>query len=159
MQRNWIEIITGAIVVSGAIIFLIFAMQYNSYANLGESYKLNASFVSASGINRGADVTMSGVKIGSVTDLTLDKDTYQANVIVSIDSYIKVPKDSSIKIAQDGLLGGGHIAITPGIESEYLAQNDSFEYTQDNISLIDLISRAVFSAANGSNDSKKDDEK
>ena len=51
----------------------------------------------------GNDVKMRGVKIGVVSDVKLDKE-YFALIDFQIYSKIKIPRESNIKIASDGIL-------------------------------------------------------
>ena len=43
----------------------------------------------------GADVRLSGIKIGSVTSQDLDGQTYDAVVLMQINNEVKIPADSS----------------------------------------------------------------
>ena len=46
------------------------------------------------GCKNGGDVRISGIKVGSITNETLDPKTFQAMVQMSIDPSIKLPVDS-----------------------------------------------------------------
>ena len=92
----------------------------------------------------GADVRLSGIKIGSVTSQNLDVQTYDAVVLMQINNEVKIPADSSAKISSEGLLGGNYIAIEPGGSDEMLIAGDSIELTQGSIDLIGLLGNAVF---------------
>ena len=45
---------------------------------VGDSYELTASFRSVDGITVGTDVRLAGVKVGRVTSMALNPETYRA---------------------------------------------------------------------------------
>ena len=108
------EVFVGAIVVAIAISFSIFLLNFSGFFNTGPSYKISASFRSAEGISIGSDVRLSGVKIGSVIELDLNLNNYKADAIIAINNEIKIPDDSALLIASEGLLGGKFVEVIPG---------------------------------------------
>ena len=87
---------------------------------------------------------MSGIKIGQVADMSLDPQTYLATVTLTIDDTIRVPSDSSLAIATEGLLGGSYLDLAPGGEDTMLAAGGRIEYTQDAVDLVQLLGKAIF---------------
>ena len=65
------EILAGAAVLAAAIGFLAYAGQSTGMTGGSDSYVLTASFRSVDGISPGSDVRLAGVKVGSITSLTL----------------------------------------------------------------------------------------
>ncbi len=145
MANNVAETLIGAAVLIVAGGFLAYASQH---ADLGSSsnYDLKAKFFSADGVSPGIDVRMSGVKVGTVSDLSLDPVTFEAVVSLSMNKGFEVPSDSSAKIASEGLLGGSYIAVEPGGSEYPLEAGEEIERTQGSVSLIDLLGKAVHSA-------------
>lgn len=142
MANQTVETLIGAVVLCVTGGFLYYA---TANADLGNAttYDLNAQFFKADGIGRGGDVRVSGVKVGTVSGLTLDPETFKANIEMAIDKAVKVPSDSSASIASDGLLGGSFVAIEPGGSEYFLEQGESIKHTQGSVSLLDLIGKAV----------------
>ena len=101
----------------------------------------------------GTDVRMAGIKIGSVTGQDLDRESYRANLELAVDSTVKLPEDTTAKIASEGLLGGKFISLEPGGSDTLIASGGEIEFTQDAIDLFGLVSQFVL----GSN--KSDDKK
>ena len=150
MSSQKIEMFTGFAVVACAATFLIYGLGQTNLQLSEGHYPLKASFSDVTGIASGADVKMSGVKVGTVSSADINPESFQADVTILMRQDVQVPADSSVKIASDGLLGGAHITIDVGSEEENLVAGDSFTYTQSAVSLMDLLSRAVFSAGSGS---------
>ncbi|MEZ5692195.1 MAG: outer membrane lipid asymmetry maintenance protein MlaD [Rickettsiales bacterium] len=144
MQRNVIETLTGAVILGVAIVFFVFAYQ-GSGMRIESGYSVNAKFSNISGIALGSDVRIGGIKIGTVSDLALDANTYEAVVNMSIRSSTELPKDSSASIVSSGLLGEKYIQIVPGGDDKMLKDGDKIGYTQSAVNLEELIGKFMFS--------------
>ncbi|MEM7544395.1 MAG: outer membrane lipid asymmetry maintenance protein MlaD [Pseudomonadota bacterium] len=144
MASSAAETLIGAAVLAVAGGFLVYAAQTVDIGGVGAgSYELSASFRKASGVAVGSDVRVSGVKVGTVSSLKLDENTYEAIAAFSIRDAIKIPEDSVVKITSDGLLGGSYISIDPGASEFFAEAGGELEFTQGSVDLIDLLSKAV----------------
>jgi phospholipid/cholesterol/gamma-HCH transport system substrate-binding protein len=143
MASNVAETAIGAAVLAIAAGFFVYAARTADVDMRGGAYELVANFRKADGVSVGGDVRISGVKVGSVRDMALDGETYQARVVMMIRPDIAVPEDSSATIATDGLLGGAHIAIQPGGSEFMLEPGAEFAFTQGSVNLLDLVGRAI----------------
>ncbi|MFN4355670.1 outer membrane lipid asymmetry maintenance protein MlaD [Parvibaculum sp.] len=151
MQSNLVETLIGTVVVAVAAVFLFYGYS-SSGMRSSSGYQVKAAFSAVDGLANGADVRMSGIKIGTVVRQALDPDTYQAVVTLDIASNVKVPDDSSAKITSEGLLGGSYISVTPGGSDDMLTSGGEIMFTQGSVDLMSLIGQAVFSATDsGSN--------
>lgn len=146
MRHNMAEVGIGALVIAAAAYFMIFAA---GAAQLGQggngSYGLQAAFRSVDGVSPGTDVRMAGVKIGVVSSMSLNQQSYQAELDMAIESDILVPDDSAILISSDGLLGGAFVEVIPGGSLTNFAPGDAFTDTQGAVSLINLLMKVVAS--------------
>src|SRR5262245_23299392 len=97
MHRNVIETIMGGVVLIIAVVFLVFAYSSSSSGTVN-GYTVTAKFNNISGINRGSDVRLSGIKVGSVVDTTLNPDDYTALVTLSITDSVKLPTDTVARV-------------------------------------------------------------
>lgn len=148
MQSNTVETLIGAIVVAVAAGFLYFAYSTTNAANLS-GYELQAKFQRVDGLAVGTDVKLSGIKIGTVSALTLDPKTYQAMVHLSIRNDVKLPDDSSIMVTSTGLLGNSYLSVSPGGSDGMLPPGGTIQNTQGSVDLMSLIGRFA-SGAGGS---------
>ena len=144
MKSNTFEALIGAVVITFTLIFLFFGFQSMRLNNEGK-YNVSAVFNRIDGIKLGSDIRMSGIKIWTVSSQELDNITFQARVLMAIDSDILIPDDSSAKITTDGLLGGNYISIEPGGNDIYLESGDEILFTQGSVDLIGLVGEALFS--------------
>lgn len=116
MRESVFETLIGLAVLAAAATFLWFAMATGSDASVSSSanYEVGARFNSVSGINRGSDVRLAGVKIGTVRSITLDPERYDARVVMTIPVNVALPDDTTARVQTDGLLGGAYIGLEPG---------------------------------------------
>jgi phospholipid/cholesterol/gamma-HCH transport system substrate-binding protein len=143
MASERAEILTGAAVLAVALGFAVYAAQGAGYGTTPDSYPLTASFRSVEGISVGSDVRLAGVKVGSITDLTLNPQTFFADAQILVRKDVLLPVDSTILVSSEGLLGGNFIELLPGGALETLAPGDEIEDTQGAVSLITLLLKFV----------------
>jgi len=141
--RNIVETIVGAVVLIVAGVFVFYAFAKSGPSEAG-GYELVARFGRVDGLKRGADVTLSGVKVGTVTAIDLDSKTYQAVVHLAVSSSLQLPDDTNAKIVSESLLGGMVLALEPGADTKTLPSGGEITNTQDAISLTDLIAKFMF---------------
>lgn len=143
MKRNVIETVLGAVVLLVAGFFLAFA--YNS-ADLRPvaGYKITARFNAVDGLTVGSDVRVGGVKIGSVVGQSIDLESYQAVVVMSLRPDISLPDDSVASVSSEGLLGGKYIRLDPGGSEKHLVDGSELTETKDIVSLEEMLGKVIF---------------
>src|SRR5215831_19159032 len=145
MQNSIVETLIGAAVIAVAGFFLLFA-----YTSTGSGpvsgYDVLAKFNRVDGVNVGTDVRMSGIKVGTVEKMSLDPKSYNAVVTIALDSSVKLPDDSSVRITSEGLLGNQYLSIEPGASMDMIKPGGEIENTQGTVDLIGLLGKAVFGA-------------
>lgn len=146
MSRNAIETVMGAVVlvIAGGFLYTAYKGQDVS-PNASDSYTVKALFNNVGGVNTGTDVRIGGVKVGIVSDLDLNPETYQAEVSLQLNKNIKLPKDTSAAIVGDGLLGSKFVSLEPGADDKLLKDGSVITFTQSSVSLEELIGKFVFS--------------
>ena len=149
MKENKLEVIIGAIVLAVALGFVVFLYQSTGLSvSNSKHYELKADFRSADGIHVGTDVRLAGVKVGTVSDLSLNIETYRAEAELAIENEVDIPEDSALTVSSEGLLGGNFIEIIPGASYEYMQPGDEFLDTQGSVSLISLLLKFVSGSDN-----------
>jgi len=152
MRMRNVELMVGGFMVMGIIALVLMAFRVSglSMDATGETYTIKARFENLGGLTDKAKVSLAGVTIGLVTRISLDEEWYAAVVEMEIDkSMSTLPIDTSAAILTAGLLGEKYIGLSVGAEMEYLADGDWVNDTQSAIVLEELISRFLFSKAEG----------
>lgn len=147
MKRSVIETVLGAIVLLIAAVFLFYSYKTANVRTI-DGYKIVADFSGIGGLSIGDDVQISGVKIGSVTGVILDPETYLARVTMSIDPDVKIPEDTAALISSESLLGGKYLALEPGASEDLLSEGGRVPYTQAPQNLEQLLGQFIFSMQN-----------
>lgn len=150
MRSNILETLAGALVLLIAAGFIVYAYRTAGVEAVGGGYEINASFISAGGLAPGADVRVSGVKVGAVQRLVLDKETFEAKAVLQISEDLLLPEDTSARIASDGLLGRSYVALEPGGSPDSLAAGDEISITAGPINLMTILGQAISSFGGGS---------
>lgn len=149
MAENTTEVLVGGVVLAAAVAFGIYAAQAAGLSSGGDSYPLHASFRSLEGVSVGTDVRLAGVKVGTVSGVALNPETFRADTTVDVAKAIEIPDDSAIVISSEGLLGGNFVEIVPGGSPFYFEAGDQITDTQGAVSLISLLLKFVGGGSDG----------
>ena len=154
MQNSRIvEIWVGVFVALGFGALFLLAMKVSNIAALGDSdgYPVVANFQNIAGLREKAQVTMAGVQVGRVTRITLDPESFEAQVEMTIRAeFDNIPSDSSASILTSGLLGEKYVGLEPGGALESLQPGDELMLTQSALVLEKIIGQFMFNQASGS---------
>ncbi len=143
MAERAAEVLAGAGVLAVAVGFVVYAGQIAGFGGVGDTYPLEASFRSAEGVAVGTDVRLAGVKVGTVTGLALDPETFRAELRLAVSRAVVLPDDTAALIASEGLLGGSFVELQPGGSLINLEPGAAIENTQGAVSLVTLLLRFV----------------
>lgn len=143
------EIVAGAAVLAIAAGFALYAVRGSGVVSEPDSYPLTASFRSVEGVSVGTDVRLAGVKVGTVTALTLNPETFFADATISMRNDVTLPVDSTLLVSSEGLLGGTFVEVQPGGALEVVEAGGEIEDTQGAVSLITLLMKFAGGGADG----------
>ncbi len=112
------EFKVGATVIAAAIVlFLIFGWTKNlSISENDKIYKVR--FEEVSGLEKGDNVTINGIKKGIVEDIRIDGNS--AIVLLDLDDDVKLKEDARFLLTMLDLMGGKKIEIKPGVSQKSL---------------------------------------
>lgn len=145
MKRGAVETILGALVLVVAVGFVVLAARTIEIQS-DDGYELQARFLKVGGLERGSDVRISGVKVGTVVERRLDQETFEAVVTFTVRDGIRLPVDTEAGVTAEGLLGGKYLRLFPGQENETLQDGAEIARTRDFQALEDTVSEIIFLA-------------
>ncbi|MBX2835956.1 MAG: outer membrane lipid asymmetry maintenance protein MlaD [Gammaproteobacteria bacterium] len=146
MNSRSVEILVGLFMALFFAALFILAMKVSNLASLtgGGGYEVTASFDNIGGLKVRAPVSASGVRVGQVSNIEYDPETFEAKVTLTINNkYDSFPTDTSAAIYTAGLLGEQYIGLEPGAEEDYLEAGTDIELTQSALVLERLIGQVM----------------
>lgn len=148
LQSRTVEIWVGLFIAAGMAALFMLAMQVSNLTVINDDagYSVTARFENISGLKVRSPVTMAGVRLGRVTDISFDPKTFQAVVTMNISNrYKDLPLDTSAAIYTSGLLGEQYVGLEPGGDFEVLKDGDEIMLTQSAVILEQMIGQLLFS--------------
>lgn len=144
-----LDFFVGIFVLIGIICVVFLSLRVAGVTNFKGSssgtYVLYANFSNIGSLKTAAPVKVSGFMVGRVAGIQLDPKSYQAQVIMNIDSEYKFSSDSSAQILTTGLLGEQYVGLQSGADTEYLPNGGVISITSSAMILEDLISKFITS--------------
>jgi phospholipid/cholesterol/gamma-HCH transport system substrate-binding protein len=181
VRTRTVEIVVGAFVAVGLAALFFLAMQVSNLGSFSgdDGYELTARFENVGGLKVRSPVAIGGVKIGSVSNIVFDIETFEAVATLYIEPQYgslevvdvtdenpkgreivvsKLPEGTSASIYTAGLLGEQYVSLTAGSEDTYMYAGDELSLTEDAIVLEEVIGRLVFSLTGDGDDEGAEDE-
>lgn len=150
MRIRGVELGVGIFMLVGALSLAVLAINVSGLglAKQQGTYKVYALFENVGGLTARSKVSMSGVTIGQVSDIHIDREMLMAVVEMELNDdvdYLTV--DSSASILTAGLLGEKYIGISTGADDEMLKDGGYIRDTQSSLVLEELIGKFLFNKA------------
>lgn len=120
------EVMVGVLVLSGIGLVVYSSIKVTGFQNFNsDSYQLVAYFNDVSGLSTQTAVRVSGIKVGIINSIELERN--KAKVTMTIFSKYKIPVDSNVTIKSLGLLGDKYIEIVTGSSLENMSTNSKID--------------------------------
>jgi phospholipid/cholesterol/gamma-HCH transport system substrate-binding protein len=94
-----------------AIVVVVLAILFFNRSVFTSGYKVTARFTNAAGITKGTEVMVAGVKVGSVTGVSVHGNTVDA--ALSVERSIQLPHDTDAAVQVETLLGVVDVTLQP----------------------------------------------
>ena len=148
MQHSYTQdTFVGLFVACGISALFFMALQISNLGTYSraESFTITARFENSGGLKVKSPVSVAGVRIGRVSAISFDNNTYESVVEMRIESqYDTLPDDTSASIYTAGLLGEQYVSLEPGGSEEFLRDNGNIDITQSAIILEEVIGQFLF---------------
>ncbi|MGV3773237.1 MAG: MlaD family protein [Verrucomicrobiales bacterium] len=114
MSKSRLEWKVGLFVAICLVLIALLIMRFSKGAGLfTPTYDVLIKAQNVGGIIPGANVLMSGVPIGSITEIELDPDGKSVTMYARIQKRFQIRKNAIFTIKQAGFLGDRFISVTP----------------------------------------------
>lgn len=115
MESKRLEIKVGLFVLVGLILLAALIIAFAKGASFFQgTYEIRMHSTTVNGLKPRADVSLSGVQVGSVSEIQLAPDSKSVTIILKIYKNQPIYSDARFAIQQAGFLGDQFVAIIPG---------------------------------------------
>jgi phospholipid/cholesterol/gamma-HCH transport system substrate-binding protein len=137
------DFVVGLFVLAGLAAIAYLSMNVGGFSLRRDGgLVVYAAFDQTGGLKARAPIVISGVKVGQVDGIALDKN-FRARVALDLDRNLQIPVDSSASIVTSGLLGDRYISLQLGGEDKYLKPGDEITMTESAVILERLIGKLI----------------
>ncbi|MCX7856639.1 MAG: MlaD family protein [Deltaproteobacteria bacterium] len=141
------EFKVGLLVLCGILLLFYMSFKIERFGFFKEKgYEIFVFLENASGIDTKSPVQLAGVTVGQVKSVNLEG--FRAKIVMIIRDDVKIPRDSSVVIRTEGVLGDKYIEILPGKDRSYLAERGVIENVEVTPSIEDMFKRIDKAASN-----------
>lgn len=154
MKTRTIEFVVGIFMVAGLVALILLAFKVSGLVafGTGQYYTLTANFDNIGNLKVRAPVSISGVRVGQVSGISINRNNFRAEVILHIEKKMNtLPIDTSASIFTQGILGSNYINLTPGFEQKNLKNGDRIEITHSALILENLIGQLIYNLKGNDN--------
>lgn len=145
MKRFNVEMGVGIFMVLGFLCFAWLGVKLGDVDLFGtHSYQVQARFGSISGLKEGATVELAGVRVGTVSAIRLDPQSYQAVVELALNQGLQLQQDSIASIRTAGIIGDRYVNLSPGGSDQMIPPGGEIHETESAINLEELVSKYIF---------------
>ncbi|MDQ2656127.1 MAG: MlaD family protein [Bacteroidota bacterium] len=131
MERKEVaqQIKLGAFVLAGVTLFLVSVFLIGSENNVfSRTFSVAAVFRNVEGLKPGDNVWLSGVKIGTVSDVKIiSEGKVVVNLALKEDQNKFIQTDAIASIGSDGLVGSKIVVIRPGRSTSSVVDSDTLK--------------------------------
>jgi phospholipid/cholesterol/gamma-HCH transport system substrate-binding protein len=114
MEKTHLEIKVGLFVFVGLVLLAVLLIQFSKGTSIFHgTYSLRLHATSVGGLKLRSSVLLSGVPVGSVSDIQLASDDKSVTIILKIYKRFKIYSDARFVIQQQGFLGDQYVAVIP----------------------------------------------
>jgi phospholipid/cholesterol/gamma-HCH transport system substrate-binding protein len=139
MTQRTQEVLIGLVVLIGLLLLATLIVLFGQFRSLFvETYAVQATFPTASGIRAGTPVYITGVEVGVVKEVTLEHEGVR--LLLSVDSHYRLQKGCTVAIRRKGILADPYVEFTGG-------EPESFLPTDGSVVLSGVVSPSVDDAA------------
>ena len=159
MKQSKLELLVGGFVLLGLAAITYLTVKLGAGSLVGDdTYRIEARFTNASGLNEGGSVYVAGVPVGRVENVRVEPSDYSAIVTMSVLSGLNLPTDSMASIKTTGLIGDKYISLSPGADETFLKAGARITMTESSVDIESLIGKMAFGTVEKEKETDKNPE-
>lgn len=122
MSQKKQELKVGVFVLIGLVLVVFLLILFSKGVTFRPTTTLRLHAQSAGILKAHAPVEMSGVPVGSISEIELQPDAKSVTIFLKIEKRYEIPKDSRFVIEQSGFLGDQYVSIIPSTNGSAMLQ-------------------------------------
>src|SRR3569832_2016111 len=148
-QSKTLEIWVGVFVALGFAALFVLAMKVSNISTLNneQGYRIKVLFENIGSLKVRSPVTVAGVRIGRVEDISFDDKLYEAVVTLKILDRYHLPSDTSASIFTAGLLGELFVGLEPVGADTYLKDGGRIAMSESAVVVEQIVGLFLFKKA------------
>jgi phospholipid/cholesterol/gamma-HCH transport system substrate-binding protein len=137
------DVLVGLFVLAGIAAIAYLSLRVGGLAGGPPGgFTVFATFDEIGGLKARSQVVVSGVKVGQVKSIGLDKN-YRARVELDLDPRVPLPADTSASIVTSGVLGDRYIELQLGGDPQLLKSGEDIGFTESAVILERMIGKFI----------------
>ncbi|MGZ8538647.1 MAG: MlaD family protein [Flavisolibacter sp.] len=148
MNNNKKAVTVGIFIFLGLIIFIVGVLTLGGQKKTFEKkFSVKAIFTDVGGLQKGNNVWFSGVKVGTISDMTFTSDS-KVEVEMSIETKAKefIKKNAKAKISSEGFIGNKIVVIYEGTPGSPSVTDEDFLVVESGLNTDEIL--ATFQSNN-----------
>lgn len=114
-ETKILEIKVGITILTAVTMLVMGIVWLKGITFKPNTFEISILFPNTAGLQVGDPVMVSGMRVGKVTDISLEQDSVV--VYVSVSNVIRLKSDASAVISSTDFFGGKKVEVTPGRDS------------------------------------------
>ncbi len=132
MSKSRLEWRVGVFVFIGLVLLAVLLLEFSKGLTFFRpTYDIYLKAASVGGLKRRATVMISGVQVGTVSDINLDPTGTNVTLTLRIYSRYKIYRDAGFFIEQSGFLGDQYVSIRPAHNQGTVYQNGEAAFAEE----------------------------
>jgi phospholipid/cholesterol/gamma-HCH transport system substrate-binding protein len=144
MDKSRLEWKVGLFVFIGLVLLAVLLLQFSKGTSFFRpTYRIILLSENVSGLKVRAQVTMSGVQVGSVSDVALGPMGTNVSIVLRIYAQYQIHKDAEFSFETSGFLGDQYVAILPTKNEAPLFADGDVAYAEPPLNIQEAARSAV----------------
>lgn len=137
------ELKTGIIVIGGIVLFILgfTFLKGNKLFNSSRTYY--AVYENVNGLSSGTSVSINGLQIGNINDITFIDSKGNLVITFTVDSEFQFTKNSVAEIYDTGIIGGKSLRVVPVYDNSPISKDGDTLKSNVQPGLTDLVTQKL----------------
>ncbi len=144
MTNRHADIQVGLFAIIGLLLLAMLILIFGGFEDVFiATYEVTALFENASGVTVRAPVRLQGIDVGTVRNISLDRETGGVKMTLRIDRNVDIREDAPLLIKQEGFIANLYLEFGTGRSEDMLPKDGTAQVEGDTATFASYIERAT----------------